>query len=242
VYAPTSTHDEKTKDEFYDQLQATINKVNKGDICIVMGDLNAKIGRGEDIKCGIGKFGLGNRNESGDRLAEFCHVNNLVITNSLFDHHNRNLYTWISPGDRYRNQIDYIIVNRRWKSSIDDAKTYPGADCETDHILLAAKIRVKPAKIKHKPKPSKVNVKMLDNPSTLTKFKIVSEEKFSRKLSQVKDREAEESSETLWKAYKSVLAESAEETLGKNKRQPKKPWISNEVLELAEEKSVQADY
>ena len=82
-----------------------------------MGDLNAKVGRMEDTKCGIGKFGLCERNESGDGLAEFCHANNLVITNTLFDYHKRNLYTWISPGDRYRNQIDYIMI-RRWKSSM----------------------------------------------------------------------------------------------------------------------------
>ena len=76
VYAPTSTQDECTKDQFYDQLQATVDKVNKGDICIVMGDLNAKVGEGQDTKCGIGRFGLGKRNESGDKLAEFCHANN----------------------------------------------------------------------------------------------------------------------------------------------------------------------
>ena len=35
-----------------------------------MGDLNAIVGRMEDIKSGIGKFGLGERNERGDRLAE----------------------------------------------------------------------------------------------------------------------------------------------------------------------------
>ena len=138
VYAPTSTRDECTKDQFYDQLQiqATVDKVNKGDICIVMGDLNSKVGQGEDTKCGIEKFGLGERNESGGKLVEFCHANNFVITNTLFDHHKRNLYTWISPGDKYRNQIDYIMVKKRWKSSITNCKTYPGADYDTDHSCL----------------------------------------------------------------------------------------------------------
>ena len=76
-------------------------------------------------------------------MAEFCHSNNFVISNTLFDHHKRNLYTWITPGDKYRNQIDYIMVKKRWKSSITNCKTYPGADCDTDHILLLAKMRVK---------------------------------------------------------------------------------------------------
>ena len=107
VYVPTSSHDEETID-FYGQLQETLDKVSKGDICIIMGDLNAKVGRMEDIKSGIGKFGLGERNERGDRLAEFCHANNLAISNTLFDHH-----TWKSQGDTYRNQIDYIMIRRR---------------------------------------------------------------------------------------------------------------------------------
>ena len=86
VYSPTSTHDECTKDQYYDQLQATVDKMNKGDICIVMGDLNVKDEQGEDTKCGIENFGLGERNEHGGKLAEFSHSNNFVITNTLFDH------------------------------------------------------------------------------------------------------------------------------------------------------------
>ena len=71
-----------------------------GDILVIMEDLNAKNGNGEDTQCGVGKFGLGERNKNGDRLAEFCRVNSLVITNTFFDHHKRNLYTWTSPGDK----------------------------------------------------------------------------------------------------------------------------------------------
>ena len=45
VYAHTSSHDEETihVDRFYEQLQETLDKVSKGDICIIMGDLNAKV-------------------------------------------------------------------------------------------------------------------------------------------------------------------------------------------------------
>ena len=44
-----------------------------------------------------GKFGLGIRNEAGQRLIEFCQKNALVITNTLFQQHKRRLYTWTSP-------------------------------------------------------------------------------------------------------------------------------------------------
>ena len=42
-----------------------------------------------------------------------------------------------------RNQIDYILCSQRWRSSIQSAKTRPGADCGSDHELLIAKFRLK---------------------------------------------------------------------------------------------------
>ena len=43
------------------------------------------------------KFGLGIRNEAGQRLIEFCQDNALVIANTLFLKHKRTLYIWTSP-------------------------------------------------------------------------------------------------------------------------------------------------
>ncbi|XP_072027692.1 uncharacterized protein [Amphiura filiformis] len=201
-----------------------------------MGDMNAKVGEGEDKKCGIGKFGLGDRNERGDRLAKFCCANNLAIMNTCFKHHKRNLYTWKSPGDRYRNQIDYIMMKRRWKSSVLDAKTYPGADCDTDHILLTAKMRVKPTCTKQKRRSGKLNVKRLNDPTIKAKFKHESEQQF-RNEAMNQNTSSETKPESLWVTCKTILTQTAEQTIGRAKRVPKKPWVSQEVLDLAEEKS-----
>ena len=108
-----------------------------------MGDLNAKVGGKEDKECGIGPFGLGDRNDRGDMLATFCKANSLSITNTYFKHHQRRKYTWISPGDRCRNQIDYIMIDTAWMSSITNARTRPGVDCDSDHILVTANLRMK---------------------------------------------------------------------------------------------------
>ena len=95
----------------------------------------------------IGKFGLGVQNEAGQRLTEFCQEDALVIANTLFQQHKRRLYTWTSPDGQYRNQIDYILCSQRWRSSIQSAKTRPGADCSSDHELLIAKVRLKLKKV-----------------------------------------------------------------------------------------------
>ena len=43
------------------------------------------------------KFVLGVQNEVEQRLTEFCQQNTLVIANTLFQQHKRQLYTWTSP-------------------------------------------------------------------------------------------------------------------------------------------------
>jgi len=77
----------------------------------------------------------------------FCQENALVIPNTLFQQHKRRLYTWTSPEGQHQNQIDYILCSQRWRSSIQSAKTRPGADCGSDHELLIAKFRLKLKKV-----------------------------------------------------------------------------------------------
>ena len=69
-----------------------------------------------------GKFGLGVKNEAGQRLIEFCQENALVIANTLFQQPKRRLYTWTSPDGQHLNQTDYILCSQRWRSSIQSAK------------------------------------------------------------------------------------------------------------------------
>ena len=57
------------------------------------------------------------------------------------------IYTRTSPDGQRWNQIDYILFNWRWRSSIQSAKTRPGADCSSNHELLIAKFRLKLKKV-----------------------------------------------------------------------------------------------
>lgn len=76
-------------------------------------------------------------------MLQFCQEHNFTVANTLLQHHVRRLYTWKSPGDRYKNQIDYVMVRSRWKSSVLNCKTYPGADYRFDHPLLVMQFRLR---------------------------------------------------------------------------------------------------
>ena len=123
--------------------------------------LNVRWGRGMVSKILTGKFGLGIRNEAGQRLTEFCQENALVITNTLFQQHKRRLYTWTSPDGQHQNQIDYILCSQRWISSVQSAKTRPGADCGSDHELLIAKFRLKLKKVGKTTRPFRYDLNQI---------------------------------------------------------------------------------
>ena len=101
------------------------------------------------------------RNEAGQRLIEFCQENALVITNTLFQQNKRRLYTWTSPDGQHQNQIAYILCSQRWRSSIQSAKTRPGADCGSDHELLIAKFKFKLKKVGKTTRPFRYDLNQI---------------------------------------------------------------------------------
>ena len=96
VYAPTSNPEETEVEQFYEDLQDLSELTPKKDVFSIIGDWNAKVGSQETPGV-TGKFGLGMRNEAGQRLIKFCQESALVIANTLFQQHKRRLYTWTSP-------------------------------------------------------------------------------------------------------------------------------------------------
>ena len=100
VYAPTSDAEEAEAERFCEDLQNLLELTPKKDVLFIIGEWNAKVG--SQGPAGVtGKFGLGMRNEAGQRLIEFCQENALLIANTLFQQHKRRLYTWTSPDGQY---------------------------------------------------------------------------------------------------------------------------------------------
>ncbi|VDO86857.1 unnamed protein product [Schistosoma mattheei] len=143
-YAPTNDSNDDIKDQFYERLQSIIDKCPRKDLTILMGDLNAKVGIDntgyEDI---MGRHGLGERNENGERFANLCAFNKLAIRGAIFPHKRIPKATWISPDHTTENQIDHICINKKFRRTMEDVRTRRGADITSDHHLVVANLKLK---------------------------------------------------------------------------------------------------
>ena len=234
-YAPTNDADEEKKDNFYQQLQSVIDKRGAKDITLLMGDFNAKIGPDntgyEDI---MGTQGLGQMNENGERFADLCALNQLVIGGSIFPHKRIHKATWRSPDHVTENQIDHICISRRFRRSWQDVRVMRGADVPSDHHLLVATVRLRLKRYSNVNNTrTRYNVGLLQNRDTQTAFRISLSNRFETLQELIEDNETD--IEMQWEHSKKLWLDTCEEILGKKRKQHKE-WISTETIRKLEER------
>ena len=88
VYAPATNAEEAEVEQFYEDLKELLELTPPKDVLFILEDWHAKVGS-QEIPGVKGKFGLGVKNEAGQRLTEFCQENALFIANTLFQQHKR---------------------------------------------------------------------------------------------------------------------------------------------------------
>ena len=229
VYAPTASHDDDAIENFYEDLDKAMEYLKSQDVKIVMGDFNAKVGneRREDI---VGPWGLGNRNERGERLINWCRTNEFSVSNTWYQNHPRRRYTWISPGDRTRNQIDYILIQKRFRNAVKFAKALPGADCGSDHSPVSSVIKIRLRQLKKSKRQPKFAVEYLKtNDKLRDQFAVDIKNKFEV-------LEGITEAEELWDKMKNSINEAIRENIPIKPKKENKKWMSNEILGLMEER------
>ena len=90
----------------------------------------------------MGTHGLGQMNENGERFADLCALNQLVIGGSIFPHKRIHKATWISPNHVTKNQINHICISGKFRKSWQDVQVMRGADVSSDHHLLMTTVRL----------------------------------------------------------------------------------------------------
>ncbi|KAK6732480.1 hypothetical protein RB195_016703 [Necator americanus] len=138
-YSPTSAADESELDAFYEELEEVVSN-EESFYKFVVGDFNAKLGKTTEEEYRIGRFGPGDWNENGNRLAGLLSAARLFHGNSLFMKKDHRWWTWESPNGATRAEIDHILTYRRW--CLLDVSVVPSLCGVSDHRLLRAKIRL----------------------------------------------------------------------------------------------------
>jgi len=228
VYAPTEDAPEEEKDRFYEAMQSTLLAIPRHDVLLVLGDFNARTGNDNtNHKRTMGIHGTGELNDNGERLIDFCEENDLVIGGTLFPHKDIHKLTWTSPDGQTRCQLDHILINGKWRRSLQDVRVMRNADVGSDHSLLIGKLQLKlrNAKVGKKCHP-RLDVVKLNDPNIRELFSVAIREK----LKSIQT----ESSFTM-SSFNHALKEVGEKVLG-HRRKSKVEWISPTTWQLVAER------
>ena len=227
-YAPTEDANAEVKDAFYDQLQTAVESVHAHDMLLILGDWNAKVGSDNTGREHVmGKHGIGTINDNGERLADFCEENNLLIGGTLFQHKHIHKTTWTSPDGTTKKQIDHVIINRRWRSSLQNVRAYRGADVASDHTLVLAVVSLKLRRSKgRQARQQRLDSGRLNESLTKQAFAVEVKNRF---------QVLGEQQEMTIDGFNQALREAGEKVLG-FRRKKKEEWIKEETWKKIDER------
>ena len=160
----------------------------------------------------LGRQGIGNHNDNGRLLLEFCSEHQLAIINTLFQQKDRLKATWRYPRSKYWHLLDYVLTRQHDTRDVLHTRVMPSADCYTDQRLVRRKVAFAfkyPPKRKG-PQRKKVQVHKLRDPRVKNNLQVMCEET----LHCVTVAEPQEQ----WKQTKTILQETTAEVVGLSTR------------------------
>ena len=113
------------------------------------------------------------------------------------------------------------MLHFRWRSSIQSAKTRPGADCGSDHELLITKFRLKLKKVGKTTTPFRYDLNQIPYDYTV-------EVRNRFKGRHLIDRVPDE----LWNEVCDIVQDTGIKTIPMEKKCKKAKWLSGEALQI----------
>jgi hypothetical protein len=118
--------------QFYEQLERAYAACSSHDVKLVMGDVNAKVGRDTVHQPTIGKHSLHeSTHENGLRLVDFAAGRQMAIKSTYFMH------------KRIHLQPDHYLIDGRHFSDVIDVMARRGANIDSNHMLVVKKLRTR---------------------------------------------------------------------------------------------------
>jgi len=105
--------EEDIKEQFYEELQKTRDRVTKHDLTIILGDMNAKLGKEKVFSQVVGCHTLHDiSNENGEMVSNHGISNDMFLISNNFQHKKIHIGMWTSPDHQTINQIDHVMVSK----------------------------------------------------------------------------------------------------------------------------------
>ena len=222
VYAPLSSYDDSEVDEFYREIRPLVEQTPKQDILVVQGDWNG-MRKLEKMHKKIGETfvdlsAIRKTNDRGLKLLDFATYINLVLANTLGNHKPSRSWTCHSPDGTHHNQIDYILVKKRFRSGIKTARTrtFPGADVGSDHdmMMMTFQTRLKNSRQTTQPR-IRFDLEKLNDPTVMSAFQATIGGRFAP-LATLVDEDAD--LDHMVTHLNKAVTDIAAELLGKQRR------------------------
>ena len=155
----------------------------------------------------------------------------------------RLLYTWKSPGDLHRNQIDYLLIKNRFKNAVSTCKTYPGSDVGSDLNPVIMKMKLK-LKIPENKKNTclRFDVSRLKDDEVRTQYAVTTKNRFECLMATTvmeagpKNLTPQKNVDKHSTDLKSAINEGKVTILPRIKREAKQPWMTTEILDLMKDR------
>ena len=166
-------------------------------------------------------------NDSGVRIVNFATPKNSVVKSMMFPHCKIRKYTWTSPDEKTLSQIDHILIDRRWLPSILDVRRFRGADCDTYHCLVVAKVRERLGVSKQAAQRFDVerfNLRKLNELVVRKQYQV----EFTNRFADLENLSNDEDINRVWENNKENIKTSAKKSLGLQELKQPKPWFDKE--------------
>ena len=173
-YSPTEGSD--TAEEHYNNLVTAISAVPKHNVLLVLGDCNAHLGE-EAVKHTYHK----RTNSNGEHLLDLACEANLIITNTAFQKRKGKLWTFLSDMTGSKSQIDYILINKKWKNSVKNVEAYSSfASTGSDHRIVIARLKLSLRKCKTPPRGKKYDWKVLNDNNLQDRYTVLVRNRYAQ--------------------------------------------------------------
>ena len=237
AHALTNEAPDEEKEAFYEKISRVYDNCPRHDIKLILGDMNAKVGREEIFRPTIGKWSLHEEtNENGLRLIDFAAEKGMVIKGTFFQRKRIHQATWESPDGFTKNQIDHCLIDGRHFSDVTNVKVCRGANVDSDHYLVVVDLRahIDRAQTRRSLATRKFAINKLKDPVVSATFA----NRISTRVNQLQQQHpAPGDASEKWQHLNQMLKEEATDIIGFESPNDRNTWFDDDCARVTESKN-----